>query len=98
MVLRFTICYMSSFEFGVEPINLTSGYCLTIVQLNKEKRSMTSKPTRPKKEESTNPDLNLNSIGNYVFSKTLGEGNFAKVKLAKHKLTNAEVFIIHLNL
>ncbi len=38
-----------------------------------------------------NPDSGLTSIGNYVFQKTLGEGNFAKVKLAKHKLTGQEV-------
>ena len=41
-----------------------------------------------------NPDAALTSIGNYVFSKTLGEGNFAKVKLAKHKLTGQEVSTI----
>eukprot|EP00158_Paraphelidium_tribonemae_P005172 Partr_v1_DN27202_c0_g2_i2_m38492 putative Map microtubule affinity-regulating kinase len=40
-----------------------------------------------------NPDAALTSIGNYVFSKTLGEGNFAKVKLAKHKLTGQEVAV-----
>jgi MAP/microtubule affinity-regulating kinase len=38
-----------------------------------------------------NPDANIATIGNYVFDKTLGEGNFAKVKLAKHKLTGQEV-------
>lgn len=38
-----------------------------------------------------NPDANITTIGNYVFDKTLGEGNFAKVKLAKHKLTGQEV-------
>ena len=43
------------------------------------------------KDDTTNPDLNLPTIGNYIFQKTLGEGNFAKVKLAKHKLTGAEV-------
>jgi MAP/microtubule affinity-regulating kinase len=44
-----------------------------------------------KKKMEGNPDANLASIGNYNFVKTLGEGNFAKVKLAKHKITNQEV-------
>ena len=51
---------------------------------------MSSTSSKPKKLEG-NPDANLASIGNYVFQKTVGEGNFAKVKLAKHKLTNQEV-------
>lgn len=46
-----------------------------------------------KKKEEGNPDTNLAGIGNYVFQKTVGEGNFAKVKLSKHKLTGAEVAI-----
>lgn len=40
--------------------------------------------------------------GNYTFVKTVGEGNFAKVKLAKHKVTGQEVesngeLSVHLN-
>ncbi|KAJ3132961.1 hypothetical protein HDU90_006497 [Geranomyces variabilis] len=35
----------------------------------------------------------LNSIGNYVFGKTLGEGTFGKVKLAKHILTGQDVAV-----
>lgn len=46
-----------------------------------------------KAAEDVNPDFALPGIGNYVFVKTLGEGNFAKVKLAKHKLTELEVAI-----
>jgi MAP/microtubule affinity-regulating kinase len=46
-----------------------------------------------KKKMEGNPDANLVAIGNYNFIKTLGEGNFAKVKLAKHKITNQEVSI-----
>ena len=46
---------------------------------------------RRSKDETTNPDLALAGIGNYVFQKTVGEGNFAKVKLSTHKLTKAEV-------
>ncbi|KAJ3213166.1 hypothetical protein HDU67_003219 [Dinochytrium kinnereticum] len=45
------------------------------------------------KDDTNNPDINLPSVGNYLFQKTVGEGNFAKVKLAKHKLTGAEVAI-----
>jgi hypothetical protein len=43
------------------------------------------------KDDSGNPDLSIASIGNYTFQKTVGEGNFAKVKLALHKLTGQEV-------
>ncbi len=46
---------------------------------------------KKKAAEETNPDFNLVSIGNYMIQKTLGEGNFAKVKLAKHKMTGQEV-------
>ncbi len=55
----------------------------------------TAKPssnrTRKDKDDTNNPDILLPGIGNYVFQKTVGEGNFAKVKLAHHKLTGAEV-------
>ncbi|KAI9175981.1 hypothetical protein H9P43_006345 [Blastocladiella emersonii ATCC 22665] len=55
---------------------------------------MSAKAKSPKKlAEETNPDFQLPGIGNYGFVKTLGEGNFAKVKLAKHKLTGQEVAI-----
>ena len=50
-----------------------------------------SSRSRKDKDDTNNPDVTLSSIGNYVFQKTVGEGNFAKVKLAKHKLTGAEV-------
>ncbi len=56
---------------------------------------MSSSTTTQKKKMDGNPDASLLSIGNYNFGKTLGEGNFAKVKLAKHKLTNQEVQIIY---
>ena len=49
------------------------------------------KSSSRKHENESNPDFNLTAIGNYTFSKTLGQGNFAKVKLAKHKLTGLEV-------
>jgi serine/threonine protein kinase len=51
-----------------------------------------SRHNAKKAAEQANPDFALTSIGNYMFEKTLGEGNFAKVKLAKHKLTDQEVF------
>lgn len=57
---------------------------------------MSTKPpsrSRRDKDDTNNPDVNLPGIGNYVFQKTVGEGNFAKVKLASHKLTGAEVFL-----
>jgi MAP/microtubule affinity-regulating kinase len=50
-----------------------------------------SSRSRRDKDDTSNPDIHLQSIGNYVFQKTVGEGNFAKVKLAKHKLTGHEV-------
>ena len=46
------------------------------------------------KDNANNPDLQLANIGNYNMIKTLGEGNFAKVKLASHKLTGAEVRLL----
>ncbi|KAJ3021939.1 Map microtubule affinity-regulating kinase [Thoreauomyces humboldtii] len=48
---------------------------------------------RKDKDDTNNPDMNLASIGNYAFQKTVGEGNFAKVKLAKHRLTGQEVAV-----
>lgn len=44
-----------------------------------------------KHDNDANPDTSLPGIGNYVYEKTIGQGNFAKVKLAKHKLTHLEV-------
>lgn len=32
-------------------------------------------------------------VGNYILTKTLGEGNFAKVKLGRHRLTHQEVAV-----
>ncbi|KAI3638604.1 hypothetical protein MIR68_003102 [Amoeboaphelidium protococcarum] len=52
-----------------------------------------SSSSRGKHEGEVNPDLSLQGIGNYAFEKTIGQGNFAKVKLAKHKLTGQEVAI-----
>ncbi|CAG8666938.1 1566_t:CDS:10 [Funneliformis caledonium] len=36
---------------------------------------------------------NIQSVGNYVLEKTLGEGSYGKVKLATHKLTGRKVAI-----
>ncbi|KAJ3073074.1 Serine/threonine-protein kinase par-1 [Podochytrium sp. JEL0797] len=50
------------------------------------------KPSKRRdKDDTTNPDFTLPGIGNYVFQKKVGEGNFAQVKLSKHKLTGLEV-------
>jgi MAP/microtubule affinity-regulating kinase len=57
-----------------------------------QKPSSSSK--RRDKDDTSNPDIGLPGIGNYLFQKTVGEGNFAKVKLAKHKITGAEVALI----
>jgi len=54
---------------------------------------MSEKKTKNKHENDANPDFKLAGIGNYTFSKTLGQGNFAQVKLAKHKLTGLEAAI-----
>ena len=35
----------------------------------------------------------VGGIGNYLFDRTIGEGNFAKVKLARHRLTDQEVAV-----
>ncbi|KAJ3053396.1 Serine/threonine-protein kinase par-1 [Rhizophlyctis rosea] len=58
----------------------------------KENKPSSSRSRRDK-DDTTNPDINIASIGNYAFQKTVGEGNFAKVKLAKHKLTGVEVAV-----
>ena len=50
-----------------------------------------SRSAKRDKDDSDNPDLHLSVVGNYNLVKTVGEGNFAKVKLATHKLTGAEV-------
>lgn len=61
-----------------------------------QQAAKTSSSSRSKrdKDDTANPDVNLPSIGNYVFIKTCGEGNFAKVKLAKHKITGTEVRVV----
>lgn len=63
------------------------------VQPPAPKSTGSSRP-RKDKDDTANPDVNLASIGNYLFVKTLGEGNFAKVKLAKHKITGTEVGLV----
>ncbi|KAJ3205049.1 Serine/threonine-protein kinase par-1 [Entophlyctis luteolus] len=54
---------------------------------------MAPSKSRRDKDDTSNPDFQLPGIGNYTFQKTVGEGNFAKVKLAKHKITGIEVAI-----
>jgi hypothetical protein len=46
--------------------------------------------------EKRHPDNSHNKhkvLGNYVLARTIGEGSFAKVKLAYHRLTNQQVKI-----
>jgi MAP/microtubule affinity-regulating kinase len=57
--------------------------------------SSKAKSGRRDKDDTSNPDVHLPGIGNYFFQKTVGEGNFAKVKLATHKITGAEVIDCH---
>ena len=49
--------------------------------------------THAKRAEELDKETGLNGVGNYEFIKTLGEGNFAKVKLARHAPTGLEVAI-----
>lgn len=51
---------------------------------------------KSKHDNDANPDMSLPGIGNYTFERTIGQGNFAKVKLAKHKLTAQEVFLLYI--
>ncbi|KAJ3132288.1 Serine/threonine-protein kinase par-1 [Physocladia obscura] len=64
---------------------------MTTPKSEKEITPLSSK--RRDKDDTLNPDFQLPGIGNYIFQKTVGEGNFAKVKLSKHKLTGVEVAI-----
>lgn len=50
-------------------------------------------PRKTLKRRTPKPDIHITEIGNYIFGKTLGEGNFAKVKLAKHRITGIEAAI-----
>jgi fibronectin type 3 domain-containing protein len=65
-------------------------------QPHQQQQKPSSSRVRRDKDDTTNPDVKLTSVGNYVFQKTVGEGNFAKVKLAKHRLTGSEVLLLFL--
>ncbi|TPX44832.1 hypothetical protein SeMB42_g04192 [Synchytrium endobioticum] len=47
----------------------------------------------PGSPSKTNPASKIQSIGHYVLDRTLGEGNFAKVRLATHTLTGQKVAV-----
>ena len=44
-------------------------------------------------DHNSNEDNNKEELENYVIIKTLGKGNFGKVKLGTHKITNEPVAI-----
>ncbi|KJE92045.1 Mark1 protein [Capsaspora owczarzaki ATCC 30864] len=50
-------------------------------------------PRRLSRSGSTENIATPQIIGNYALDKTIGKGNFAKVKLARHVLTNEEVAV-----
>ncbi|KAJ3272708.1 hypothetical protein HDV01_005344 [Terramyces sp. JEL0728] len=50
---------------------------------------MTERP----KSAATRPKTQISSIGHYDLDKNIGEGNFAKVRLAKHTITGQQVAI-----
>ncbi len=54
---------------------------------------MTERP----KSAATKPKQ-VSVIGHYEMDKNIGEGNFAKVKLAKHTITGQQVFFIQTRL
>ncbi|KAJ3296243.1 MAP microtubule affinity-regulating kinase 1 [Borealophlyctis nickersoniae] len=63
-----------------------------------EEATTTNSTIAPTSTTTTKPDENANGkghryVGNYEFFKTLGEGSFAKVKLAAHRLTGEKVAI-----
>ncbi|KAG5285083.1 hypothetical protein AALO_G00033900 [Alosa alosa] len=52
-----------------------------------------SNSSRNRKSMSSAVDDDLPQVGNYRLIKTIGKGNFAKVKLARHTLTGKEVAV-----
>ncbi len=47
--------------------------------------------TERPKSAATRPKAQLSSIGHYDLDKNIGEGNFAKVRLAKHTISGQQV-------
>ena len=81
------LCLYSTFIHSKNNFNLDLGLTQKMSAMKPS-----SARSRRDKDDTNNPDVSLPGIGNYIFQKTVGEGNFAKVKLATHKWTNAEVF------
>lgn len=71
------------------------------LNVNSNKKSESKEKTRQKKAPSPNKNEQDSSeetaFNNYVIIKTIGRGNFAKVKLAYHKPTGVEVAIKVIN-
>nr|DBA20338.1 TPA: hypothetical protein GDO54_017129 [Pyxicephalus adspersus] len=79
---------MSRASTGSERINDTTG------SSRSEKGSATSSwPPRPPGARSRSSAPEEPHVGNYRLLRTIGKGNFAKVKLARHVLTGREVAI-----
>lgn len=53
---------------------------------------MSTVTDRPKSAAATKPKAVLQSIGHYDLEKNIGEGNFAKVRLAKHTISGQQVY------
>ncbi len=52
---------------------------------------MSSKGGPEEKKDKRKESLQGSFVGNYEILQTIGEGSFAKVKLAKHRLTHQKV-------
>lgn len=79
---------MSRASTGSERINDTTG------STRSEKGSAASSwPPRPPGARSRSSAPEEPHVGNYRLLRTIGKGNFAKVKLARHVLTGREVAI-----
>lgn len=50
-------------------------------------------PKKNLRRRNLKPATGISEIGNYIFGKTLGEGNFARVKLARHRITGLEAAV-----
>ncbi|KAM4642318.1 MAP/microtubule affinity-regulating kinase 4 isoform 1-T1 [Discoglossus pictus] len=77
---------MSRASTGTERINDTPGS-------TRSEKGSTSWPPRPPGARSRSSAPEEPHVGNYRLLRTIGKGNFAKVKLARHVLTGREVAI-----
>uniref|UniRef100_A0A8C5A6C3 non-specific serine/threonine protein kinase n=1 Tax=Gadus morhua TaxID=8049 RepID=A0A8C5A6C3_GADMO len=89
------VCVPSSWSQAPSPLTLIPVTCLhrshTHTHTHDSKPS-TGRPSMPRCRNSVAaPTDEQPHIGNYRLLKTIGKGNFAKVKLARHILTGKEV-------